>query len=101
MSEFKSWDQYVTEADQPPFELPVGKGKVIKIKSPTGEQVLEAQEMGADGNVRDQLRVICGDAYDELMPLIQKAPGGVIGPLIKDIMEHFNYNVGEAPASAS
>lgn len=99
---FKTWDSYVKEASHPPFELPVSEDKVITIEAPTGGQLMEAQKLAATGDVEAQLRVICGDASDEVIPLIKQAPGHVMGALITDIMEHFGYSTaGEALASQS
>ena len=96
MSKFKRFDQYVAEAKKEPFELPVDDEKTIYIQQPTGGQMMDAQEMAADGKVRDQLRVLCGEAADEVLPLLTDAPGDVIGALVKDIMAHFGYEAGEA-----
>jgi hypothetical protein len=97
----KRWDTYVQEATKPPFELEVTEDDVIYVQAPTGGQLIDAQRMAADGDVEAQLRIICGDAADRVVPLIKGAPGDVMGRLISDIMEHFGYATGEAPASQS
>lgn len=96
---FKSFDAYVAEASQPPFELPISEKKTLKIEQPNGAQVIEAQELAATGDIKGQLRCICGDAADDVLPLLLKAPAGVMTALVTDIMQHFGYDTGEAPAS--
>ncbi len=90
---FKTWDQYVKEADKVPFELPVSADKTIIVKTPSGEQLMKAQALGERGLVKDQLAIICGDAADDIIPLVKAAPGGAMGELISDIMAHFGYGV--------
>ena len=97
---FKTWDSYVTEATKPPFELPVSETETIKIEAPSGQQVIDAQRQAANGDLEEQLRTICGDAADEVLPLVKKAPGEVMGALVTDIMAHFGYGgSGKAPTS--
>ena len=98
---FKSWDQYVKEASKPPFEIPVDDENTITINEPTGAQVIEAQRLAATGDVEAQLRCICGEAADEVVPLILGAPAGVMSALVVDIMRHFGYDAGEVPTSLS
>lgn len=99
--QFKRWDEYVTEASHPDFEIPVDDERVIHIKAPTGEQVMASQRViTVGGDVEEQLRLICGDAADELLPLVKAAPAGVMNALVEDIMRHFGYDTGEASASS-
>lgn len=96
---FKRWDQYVTEASHPDFEIPVDD-RVIRVKAPTGGQVLDMQAAMETGSTEDQLRIICGDAADDVLPLVKAAPAGVMGALVTDIAEHFGFATGESPASS-
>ena len=95
----KQWDTYVKEADKPPFELEVSADQVISIHAPTGAQIIDAQKAAASGDVETQLRLICDDAADDLLPLIKAAPGDAMRALLEDIMAHFGYATGEGSAS--
>lgn len=96
--EFKTWDQYVEESDHPDFVLPTPDGE-IRVKAPTGQQSLDAYRLSETGDIVEQLRVICGDAFDDIFPLVMDAPAGVLPALVTDIMEHFGVS-GEASASS-
>lgn len=97
--QFKTWDSYVKEAELPQFELPVDDDTTYYIDAPTGGQVIEAQRLAAVGDLEAQLRVICGDAADDILPLIKSAPAGAMKEFLTDVMEHFGYSAGEAPTS--
>lgn len=97
----KRWDTYVQEAAKPPFEVEVSDEQVITISAPTGGQIIEAQRLAAQGDLEAQLRVICGEAADEMLPLIKAAPGDAMRAFLTDVMAHFGYDAGEAPASRS
>lgn len=94
-TEFKRWDQYTQEASKPPFLLPVSDDKTIVINAPTGAQVVRAQELAQNGGtVEEQLRMVCGDAADEVLPLVYAAPAGALNALVVDIMRHFDLDAG-------
>lgn len=97
-TKFKRWDEYVTEAHIEPFQVPVDPNTTYLIEAPTGGAVIRAQELAAEGNLEEQLRVICGDSADDILPLIKSAPAGVMGAFIEDVMAHFGYDSGEASA---
>jgi hypothetical protein len=100
---FKTWDAYVTEAAIPDFELPVDDEQTIRVKAPTGEQVLAAARAQANGEDPEQLlRLMCGDAADDVLNLVMGAPYPVLSALAEDIMRHFGFdNEGNLPASSS
>jgi hypothetical protein len=105
MPEFKRWDQYVAEAAHEDFLLPVSDEHTIRVRTPTGGQVIAMQRALAEGgDVEQQLRIICGDAADELLPLVKAAPAQVMNELVTDIMRHFGFDAatdaGEASASS-
>lgn len=94
-TEFKRWDQYTQEASKPPFLLPVSDDRTIVIEAPTGEQVARAQELAQNGGtVEEQLRMVCGDAADDILPLVMAAPAGAMNALVMDIMRHFDLDAG-------
>jgi hypothetical protein len=95
---FKRFDQYVKEAYKPPFELPVSEDRVIVINAPTGAQLAEAQTIatGATGGVAEQLKVVCGDAAEEVWSLVKDENADVMNLIVKDIMAHFGFG-GDDP----
>lgn len=92
---FKTWDQYVKEAEKPPFVLHVSEDRKVEVPVPTGQQVIDAQRLAESGDIEKQLRTLCGPAEDEILELVKAAPGGAITALVTDIMAHFGYDVGE------
>lgn len=91
------WNEYVKEAEKPPLEIELPDGRTAKVEAPTGEQVAEAQELARVGaGVKDQIKVICGDASDDLLPLMMEAPAGAMNEFFEDVMKHFGMSPGEA-----
>lgn len=86
----RSWDAYVEEATQAPFLLQVSEDRIIEVHAPTGGQIMYAQRHASEGDVELQLRAVVGDAAEELMPLLETAPAGVIARLLEDIIDHFD-----------
>ena len=92
----KTWDSYVKEATKATLKIKVSDDKDITIPQPTGSTLLDAEDlMRAGATGRDQLANICGDAFDDLIPLIEQAPAGAVSALLADIMAHYGVELGE------
>jgi hypothetical protein len=84
------WDKYVEEASKPDFVIEMPDGDPIVITNPDGEQALEARTLAAEGEIEDALGAICGDdVMGRLLPMLLKAPAGVMNALVGDVMSHF------------
>lgn len=94
----RRWDDYVAEAKVTPFELEKKDGSVIKIEQPTSNTIIA---MDRTDDLEEVIRLICGDAADEVFELIGDAPFAAYKRLQDDLVEHFNVPKGEAKASSS
>lgn len=83
----RSLADYAAEATRAPFTLDVGgQAGPLVIQPPTVETLLAIEEAVTS---RDALKVIAGDAYAELMPLLAGQPAGVLDALLADMRAHF------------
>ena len=89
-SNFKSFDQYVKEAEIAPFELPIDKEKTIIVDAPTGHRLIKFQNAWREGDLEASLWALTGDAWNELAPLIGGAPHKVMKDLTTDMAVHFD-----------
>lgn len=93
----KRWDAYVKEASRDPFVVELDDGADVEIYAPTGGAVIRAQQLAAEGDLEEQIRVICGDAADVMMPLLSAAPAEAMKAFLEDVMAYFGYDTpGEA-----
>lgn len=79
--------RYRAEAVTKPFELIVDAEKSILIPPPSTDVVLQVAETTSP---REQLELLAGDAYSELMKALGDEPGSILKPLMKDLTEYFN-----------
>jgi hypothetical protein len=101
VSTTKRWDAYVTEASKPDFILEVPGEPDIVITNPDGEQSLRSRELAAQGEIEDALEAICGEEnMERLLPMLLKAPAGVMNALVGDLMAHFIGDQGNSRASS-
>lgn len=87
----KRWDAYVAEADIPDFVLEVSddRSQDIRVKCPTGDQVIDAYNAREDGDVETGLKHLTGDAYEQVRALVGNAPYKAMNALFEDISDHF------------
>ena len=88
------FDQYLKEADRPPFELELEDGSIISIPVPDGDTTFEIEEAGTS---REMLTLMCGDQADAVFDLIGSENGTVIRALTKDMAKHFGLAPEQAP----
>lgn len=97
--------KYRKDATGEPFCFEVETDRVIEIGRPTGKRLMDIAEKyaGIDPNnpaglnPREQLADLLGDAYDEVMPVLEAEDFGVMLAFLKDLIEFFG--LGEALAS--
>lgn len=87
---FKTWDQYVDEADVPDFvvRLPGDKGD-LRVTNPTGARLMRIAQGTRSGDLEVVLAALTGDAWPTVEELLQTSPGRVMAKLTEDIMDHF------------
>jgi len=78
---------YRREANKPPFPLEIDDERTLEIPAPDTNTILDVQ---ATADVRQQVKLLTGDKYTELMEVIGGEQGGVLKQLMRDLSEHFN-----------
>jgi hypothetical protein len=78
---------YRREATKPPFVLEIDEERSLEIQAPDTNTILDVQ---ATADVRQQVKLLTGDKYAELMEVIGSEQGGVLKVLMRDLSEHFN-----------
>jgi hypothetical protein len=78
---------YRREATKPPFPLELDEERTLEIPVPDTNTILDVQ---ATTDVRQQVKLLAGDKYEDLMEAIGGEPGGVLKSLMKDMTEHFD-----------
>lgn len=90
MSKSYSFESYAIEAgSREPFRLDVGKGddaRQIVIPCPDVDTTLAIDEAVS---VREQLRLYCGDQYDEIRKLLKGKHPETLNRLVTAMSEHF------------
>jgi len=78
--------------------MPYGDGKRVTVTNPTGGAMFEIDRMQQTGNtnVEEMLRLIAGDAADELLALVRTGPAQAMNEIVQDIMQHFGFG-GSGP----
>lgn len=86
-----SLDKYRKDATGKPFVLQVSDEQVIEIPRPTGDVIMDVEEIsmaGAAGS-RQILTLLCGEKADEFLDVIGKEDFTVLEAVAKDMREHF------------
>lgn len=99
----KKWDQYQKEAKHGPFVIELDDADDIVINEPDSEILMDLAEI-PQHEVRRILRTLTQGEYDRVYELIRHAPVETLNELLKDIMDHFGYDVqlpGGSRASSS
>lgn len=85
----KRWDDYVQEAEVPPFRLVVSDEETVEIACPTGEALLKVARAGRDGDHLAVLEILSGESWNRVSELVAKAPYQVMLDLSIDLQIHF------------
>lgn len=88
--QFKSWDDYTSEAAHAPFELPVSEDQTIVIQAPTGASLIQWARAYRAGDMEAMLVTLCGDEWSQVEPLLAKAGHSAFENLITDMMIFFD-----------
>lgn len=103
---FKSWDEYVQEAqrDREPFVLPIGPGDEIVVDCPSGDALIRISEAQETGNIAVLVDAIFGDDAPRMRQLFRGAHFPVVAALTDDVMNYYGQpqaGSGESDASSS
>lgn len=88
--QFKSWDQYSSEAEQEPFQLPVSDEETIIITAPSGAALLQWARAYRQGDMEAMLITLCGEQWQRVEQLLAKAGMKAMENLITDMMIFFD-----------
>lgn len=89
--DFKTWDQYMEEAQGEPFQIPVDKDYTIVIDQPSGAGIIQFTNAARAGDAEAMLAGIVGEKLNEVKKLLSQ-PGShkAMDNLIYDLMMHFD-----------
>lgn len=90
MSGFKAWDQYATEAEVPPFELPVSDEETLVFECPSGTALLRVSQGMRSGDLELILRAVVGEQWERVEQLLGGAGHKAFPALVEDMMAHFD-----------
>lgn len=94
----KRWDAYVQEAEVPDFILEVDddRDNDIHIVCPTADTIIAAKDAHEE-DIEEGLRLLCGDAFEQVRALIGPAPWPAMVALFNDINNHFDLGDPTSP----
>lgn len=83
-----------------PFPFEREDGTILDIPRPDTDTMFNVEEMQRTGRggPRETLRVLCGDAGDEVVEMVRSWPFEGTNAFIEDLMGYFG--MGESPASS-
>lgn len=90
-TEFKGFDQYVSEveSDAVPFELPVDKDTTLYFDPPTGARIEHFSRAWREGDTNLALWALAGDSWPELEKLTANKHFKVVRNIMEDMARHF------------
>lgn len=88
-AEFKSFDEYVSEAEVEPFELPVSKDETLVIEAPTGARIEQFARAYREGDIVLALWALAGDSWPRLEELTNDKHFDVRNAIMNDLVKHF------------
>lgn len=90
LSEFKTWDQYVQEAQHDPFVLRISEKESVEIEAPTGHRLIQFNRAARSGDAEAMLIMLCGDAWEQLEERVMGAGHKAMESLMIDLMDFFD-----------
>lgn len=71
-NEFVTWDELTADAGGEPFQLKISEDETLVIEQPSGMALIEFTEAQARGDVRNVLKSLTGEKFDEVMELLKR-----------------------------
>lgn len=93
--EFKSLDQYIKEAEIPPFELPISEDETMVFPSPTAGMIDRAAEGYRANDAKLILWALCGDQWPKLEEILDPIPYEARDKIVEDMLRHFKIVVDQ------
>ena len=99
------FDRYSNEARRTPYVLegpfpdghPANEVGSITIPVPSGRQYIEAETAGGSAAT---LRIVSGEQWEQIDPLLDELDAGGVIELVKDVMQHFGIGEDNRPPGA-
>lgn len=92
----KKLDQFREEAGIEPYELEVDNGQIITVLPPTTDTMMNIGETPIFKQ-RELLKMMCGEAFDEMWKAIGEEQGTVAAKVITDMASHFKMSLTNVP----
>ncbi len=84
----KKLDQFREEAGIEPYELETDDGRIVTIMPPSTDIMIKIGETPVFQQT-ELLKMLCGDAFDEVWKIIADEQGNIGAAVIVDIVKHF------------
>ena len=88
-TDFKTWDQYVREAEKPPFLLKVSEDETLRFSAPSGAAMIQIGRAARSGDTAAVLELLSGENWKRVKELIGGAGFDAMFALAIDIQIHF------------
>lgn len=88
-NEFKTWDDYVKEAEKPPFLLKVSEDETLSFAAPSGAAMIQIGRAARSGDTAAVLELLSGDNWARVKELIGGAGFDAMFALAIDLQIHF------------
>ena len=88
-TEFKTWNDYVAEADKPPFLLKVSEDETLRFSAPSGAAMIQIGRAARSGDTAAVLELLSGENWKRVKELIGGAGFDAMFALAIDIQIHF------------
>jgi hypothetical protein len=88
-------DQFREEAGVEPYELEIDDGRIITVMPPSTETMIEIGKTPVFEQEK-LLKLLCGDAFEDIWKAIAEEQGNVGATVITDIAKHFKMGTTNA-----
>ena len=88
-NEMKTWDDYVREAEKPPFLLKVSEDETLRFSAPSGAAMIQIGRVARAGDTAAVLELLSGDNWVRVRELIAGAGFDAMFALAIDLQIHF------------
>ena len=87
--DFKTWDDYVKEAEKPPFLLKVSEDETLSFTAPSGAAMIQIGRAARSGDTSAVLELLSGENWKRVKELIGGAGFDAMFALAIDLQIHF------------
>lgn len=88
-TDFKTWNDYVAEAEKPPFLLKVSEDETLRFSAPSGAAMIQIGRVARAGDTAAVLELLSGENWARVKELIAGAGFDAMFALAIDLQIHF------------